>query len=149
MTFTCKYIALFVPDLRAAEAFYREVFEMTLLFRESEQEDGGWRTLRPGVNWDDAEARDIAVDMVALRRDELVLALFRGEPGPGTVYELCVGLPLDETGAVLVRLPDDATVIESGLGNVRFVDPFGFRWAVQRDDAAFRSSGEIAERWID
>ena len=148
MPFSLKYLALYAPDLRAAEAFYRRVFAMSLLFRESEQADGSWYTVHPEVDWDDAVAARITVDMVALRRDAFVLALFRGEPAPGTVFELCVGLPLDELGAVAARLPRAATVIESRPDNLRFEDPFGFRWAVQGHDATFRSSGEIAGRWL-
>jgi catechol 2,3-dioxygenase-like lactoylglutathione lyase family enzyme len=35
VTFVCKYVALYVPDLRAAEGFYRSAFGVELLFRES------------------------------------------------------------------------------------------------------------------
>ena len=149
MSFALKYVALYVPDLRAAEDFYRAVFAMTRLFRESARDDGTWCTIRPEVDWDDAESAGITIDMVALRREAFVLALFRGEPQPGTVFELCVALPADEIGAVHARLPRAATVIESQPNNLRFEDPFGFRWAVQQDDAEFRSSGEIAGRWVD
>jgi catechol 2,3-dioxygenase-like lactoylglutathione lyase family enzyme len=148
MGFALKYIALHVPNLRAAEDFYLTVFALSPLFRESAQADGTWRTIRPDVGWDEAAAAGITVDMVALRRDAFVLALFRGEPQPGTVFELCVGVPPDEVGAVRARLPHTATVIESQPDNFRFEDPFGFRWAVQHDDAEFRSSGQIADGWI-
>jgi catechol 2,3-dioxygenase-like lactoylglutathione lyase family enzyme len=149
VTFVCKYIALYVPDLRAAESFYHEAFAMDLLFRESEREDGTWHTVRTNLEWDDIAAGGLAVDMVALRRDSFVLALFRGEPAPGTVFELCVGLPPDEVSAVRARIPQGATLVESGPDHLRFEDPFGFRWVVQPSDATFRSSGEIAGRWID
>jgi catechol 2,3-dioxygenase-like lactoylglutathione lyase family enzyme len=149
VTFVCKYVALHVPDLRAAESFYCEAFAMDPLFRESEREDGTWHTLRANLDWDDVHARGLVVHMVALRRDAFVLALFRGEPAPGTVFELCVGLSPEEVGSVAERLPPTATVIESRPDGLRFEDPFGFRWAVQGDDATFRSSGEIAGRWID
>ena len=148
MAFALKYVALHVPDLRAAEGFYVTVFAMTPLFRESARDDGTWCTIRPEIDWDEADAAGITVDMVALRRDAFVLALFRGEPQPGTVYELCVGLPPDEVGAVRARLPRAAAVIESQPGSFRFEDPFGFRWAVQPGDAEFRSSGQIAGSWI-
>jgi catechol 2,3-dioxygenase-like lactoylglutathione lyase family enzyme len=148
VTFLCKYVALHVPDLRAAESFYRDTFAMDPLFRESERE-GTWHTLRAGIDWDDAQASGLFVGMVALRRDAFVLALFHGHPAPGTVFELCVGLPSEELGSVAKRLPPTATVIESRPDSLRFEDPFGFRWAVQGDDATFRSSGEIAGRWID
>ena len=149
MPFTLKYLALHVSDLRAAENYYAEVFAMTLLFRESEQDAETWLTLRPEVDWDDAESAGITIDMVSLRRDAFVLALFRGTPAPGAVFEFCVGLELEEIGAVRSRLPNPTNVIESRPDNLRFEDPFGFRWTVQRMDAEFRSSGEIAGRWLD
>jgi catechol 2,3-dioxygenase-like lactoylglutathione lyase family enzyme len=147
--FTLKYVALHVSDLRAAEDYYAKVFAMTLLFRESRQDAETWRTLRPEFDWNDAEAVGISIDMVSLRRDAFVLALFRGTPAPGTVFEFCVGLELDEIDAVRSRLPQATNVIERQPDSFRFEDPFGFRWAVQRSDAVFRSSGEIAGRWLD
>jgi hypothetical protein len=102
-----------------------------------------------GGRLDDAEAAGITIDMVSLRRDAFVLALFRGTPVPGTVFELCVGLELDEIGAVRSRLPHPANMTESRPDNLCFEDPFGFRWTVQRTEAVFRSSGEIAGRWLD
>jgi catechol 2,3-dioxygenase-like lactoylglutathione lyase family enzyme len=147
VAFVCKYVALHVPDLCAAEGFYREVLGMELLFRESERDDGTWYALRPELEWEEIRTRRIDVGMLALGRDTFVLALFRGTPSPGTLYELCVGVSPEEVEAVRARLGDDATVVESGPGFVRFEDPFGFRWAVQPRDAAFRSSGEIAGRW--
>ena len=149
MPFTLKYVALHVSDLRAAEKYYAKVFAMTLLFRESKGDAETWHTLRPEVDWDDAEAAGIAIDMVSLRRDAFVLALFRGTPTPDAVFEFCVGLELDEIGAVRSRLPNPTNVIESRPDNLRFKDPFGFRWAIQPPDAEFRSSGEIAGRWLD
>jgi hypothetical protein len=46
------------------------------------------------------------------------------------------------------RLPAGATVIDVKPRSIRFVDAFGFRWAVPAPDLPFRSSGEIAGRWI-
>jgi len=146
--FALRYIALYVPDVHAAEDFFGSVFAMALLFRESEQADGTSSTLRPEIDWGAAETAHTGIDMVALRRDEFVLALFRGAPAPGTVFELCVGLPADEVSAVRERLPQAGLVIESRPDSFGFEDPFGFRWAVQREDAEFRSSGDIAGRWI-
>jgi len=148
MTFVCEYIALCVPDLRAAEGFYRRAFAMDLLFRESEREDGTWQTLRADLDWDDVDARGIDVEMVALRRDAVALALFHGTPAPGTLFEISIGVTPKEADAIRARLGAEATVLESTPEWLRFQDPFGFRWAVQPHDAVFRSSGEIAGRWI-
>lgn len=147
MTFACKYVALHVPDLRAAEDFYREVFDLEPLFRESEDANGVWHTL-PELDWDDACERGIDLGMVALRRDELVLALFRGAPAPGTVYELCLGVAPEELDDIRSRVERTATVLETAASWLRFQDPFGFRWALQPAAASFRSSGEISGRWI-
>jgi catechol 2,3-dioxygenase-like lactoylglutathione lyase family enzyme len=148
VTFVCKYIALHVPDLRAAESFYRDAFGIELLFRESHDEHGTWHTLRAGLGWDDADARGIGVDMVAVGRNGFVLALFRGAPARGTLYEVSLGVEPAELEALQARTAELATVVESRPELLRFDDPFGFRWVVQRADTSFRSSGEIAGRWV-
>ena len=147
MGFACRYVALFVPELEAAEVFYRDVFAMELLFREHEGA-GGWSTLRPELDWADARERGVGIDMVALGRDDFVLALFLGDPAPGTVYEVCVEVPAEDVQHVRDRLPAEATVTEAEPRSIRFVDAFGFQWAVRAPDLRFRSSGEVAGRWI-
>lgn len=147
MSLVCKYLALHVPDLRAAEDFYCRTLGLDVLFREAER-DGEWWTLRAGTGWEAADAAGVEVGMVALRRGDLVLALFRGTPAPGTVYEISVGVPRAEMEQLLGRRPRAAHVHESRAGFVRFDDPFGFRWVLQDSDADFRSSGEIAGRWL-
>ena len=145
----CKHIALFVPDLRAAEAFYGRVLGMDLLFRESDVDgEESWYALPPGKGWEDAERAGIELAMVALKRDEFVLALFRGAPKPGTVSEICFGLAADEIETVRASLQEEAITPEHGKHWLRFDDPFGFRWTVQEPHIVFKSSGEIAERWL-
>jgi catechol 2,3-dioxygenase-like lactoylglutathione lyase family enzyme len=148
VTFVCKYVALYVPELRAAEGFYRSAFGVELLFRESEGE-GQWWTLPAACEWDDALAAGVEVHMVALRRDDLVLALFRGTPEPGTVHEMSIALDPAEIDRLRGRPPDGLEILEHDDGFLRFQDPFGFRWVLQRPDAEFRSSGQIAGRWLD
>ncbi|HXG75396.1 MAG TPA: VOC family protein [Gaiellaceae bacterium] len=142
-----KYVALFVPDLRAAEAFYAGVFGMALRFREAEV-DGVWRTLPPEKGWADARAAGIELGLVALERDGFVLALLHGSPFPGTLHEISIGLAPEELATLRERLPASADVFEERPDHVRFRDPFGFRWQAQAPDAPFRSSGEMAGRWL-
>ena len=74
-------------DLRAAENAYRRLFGIdAILFREGRLAAGEWATLPLGKGWEDADAAGIEVGMVALRRDEFVLALFQGtrQPAPCT-----------------------------------------------------------------
>jgi catechol 2,3-dioxygenase-like lactoylglutathione lyase family enzyme len=149
LSFSCRYVALHVAGLEAAETFFRRVFDMDLLFRESMQDDGRWYALRDGIGWAEATQRSIAIGMVALQRDQFVLALFEGGPSAGAVYEICIAVESAEIDVVRARLPDDAVVDEFEPGWLRFLDPFGFRWAVRDRLAPFRSSGEVAGRWLD
>jgi catechol 2,3-dioxygenase-like lactoylglutathione lyase family enzyme len=146
--FVCKYIALYVPDLRAAEEFYGRAFAMDVLFRETER-DGSWWTLPAEQGWDEALAAGVEVRMVALRRDDFVLALFPGAPAPGTVHETSLGLAADDVDGWRARPPDGAIIVEQRDGFVRFDDPFGLRWVLQDSQLEFRGSGEIAGRWLE
>jgi catechol 2,3-dioxygenase-like lactoylglutathione lyase family enzyme len=148
VTFVCKYVALYVPGLRVAEDFYRGVFGVELLFREAER-DGEWWTLPATSGWEHALAARTELDMVALRRDDFVLALFRGAPKPGAVHEVSIALDPAEIERLQEQPPDGLEILERGDGFLRFEDPFGFRWVLQRPDDEFRSSGQIAGRWLD
>lgn len=144
----CRYIALFVPDLRAAESFYRHVFGMELLFREGTI-DGEWGTLPLDKGWEEAEAAGIELEMLALARDDFVLPLFQGTPSPGTVLEICLGSTGDEIEAVRSRLSDGVPILEHGEGFLQFDDPFGHRWTLQPHQIPFLSNGEHSGRWLD
>jgi catechol 2,3-dioxygenase-like lactoylglutathione lyase family enzyme len=148
VAFVGKYLALHVPDLQAAEDFYRRIFGVEVLFRETERE-GKWWTLPAATAWDEVVAAGIEVGMVALRRESFVLALFPGTPQRGTVYEMSIGLGADEIDSLRAHPPDGLHLLEHSNGFMRFEDPFGFRWVLQLPDAEFRSSGEIAGRWLD
>jgi catechol 2,3-dioxygenase-like lactoylglutathione lyase family enzyme len=148
VAFECKYVALHVSDLRSAEDFYRRAFGVELLFREAEV-DGQWWTLPAGSSWGDASAAGVEIHMLALRRDDFVLALFRGAPKPGTVHEVSIGVDPAEIDSLTERPLEGLEILEQGDGFLRFEDPFGFRWVLQRPDAEFRSSGQIAGRWLD
>lgn len=65
-----RHIALVVPDLRAAEGYYQWVFDMELIGREAELDDGLWYTLPFDKGWDDAEAAGVALGMLALRKGD-------------------------------------------------------------------------------
>ena len=147
---TISHLALFVSDLRRAESFYRRLFEMQLIMREAEQADGRWYTLPPDKGWDDAETAGIALDMVALRRDAFVLALFRGKPDPRrTVLEIGVSMPAGDIAAVRGRLPDTVNLVYHEYGDLMFDDPFGYRWHLWLEGEVFRSNGESAGRWLE
>jgi catechol 2,3-dioxygenase-like lactoylglutathione lyase family enzyme len=144
------HIALFVPDLREAETFFRRVFGMRLLMREAEMDDHLWYTLPMGKGWADAAAAGIELGMVALKRGAFVLALFQGEPIPEkTVLEIGVTMTAETIAAVRDRLPNTVTFVKHEYGDLMFRDPFGYRWHVWPAGKAFRSNGESSGRWLE
>jgi catechol 2,3-dioxygenase-like lactoylglutathione lyase family enzyme len=149
MSHDFHHLAMYVNDLRKAEDFYRDVFGMGVLFREVETSDGEWYTLRSGTGWDEAEAAGVEIAMVALQRDGFTLAVFEGEPQPGTVVEIGISVATDEVDEIDRRLPDDATRLHHEHGEVYFADPFGFRWNVTPMGTRFMSNAEIDSRWLD
>jgi catechol 2,3-dioxygenase-like lactoylglutathione lyase family enzyme len=88
-----RHLAIFVPELRSAEAYYREVFNLDVIVREAPppgRRFNEWGQLPLDKGWVDAEAAGIEIGMVGLGRDDFVLALFPGEPSPGQVYAIGV-----------------------------------------------------------
>ena len=114
-----RHVALVVGDLAAAEAHYAALFAMTVLFRQVER-DGAWVTLGPGETSDRG--------MVALRCDELVLALFSGMPGGEQLHALGLFADQTEIEAIASRMPADAYVEAHRPDWLAFVDRFGVRW---------------------
>ena len=51
-----RHIALVVPDLQEAEEYYQSLFQMDLIGRETELDDGLWYTLQAGKGWEEAQA---------------------------------------------------------------------------------------------
>ncbi len=124
MISSLRHIAVFVPDLRAAEHYYQSVFDMELIGREAELSDGLWYTLPFDKGWDEAEAAGIELGMLALRKDEFVLALFRGDAPPGQIYVISLAMPTEEMAKVRARLPQDAQVSEDAPDRLEFRDPY-------------------------
>jgi hypothetical protein len=113
--FVCKYLALYVSDLQAAESFYRRC-------RAPHGRPATRRLRTRALPW---------------------------PPQPGADHEASIGLAADEIDGLRERPPDGLDLLEHADGFMRFEDPFGFRWVLQRPDAEFRSSGQIAGRWLD
>lgn len=147
---TVGHIALFVPDLQAAESFYQHVFAMQLIMRETELDDGLWYTLPPEKGWFDAAAAGIDLGMVALRREAFVLALFQGKPDPrATVLEIGVNMPAEAIVAFRDRLPETVEIVSHEYGDFMFRDPFGYLWHLSPIGTVFQSNGESSGRWLE
>lgn len=146
-----RHVALYVPDLREAEEHYVSLFGMTVLFREAPLDrgeyEGAWATLPPGWEWKDAEAAGVSLGMVALQRDDMILALFAGKPSGGQIHVLSVLIDEARIDEIAGRLPPDAPGSHRH-GYLEFVDRYGIRWQLS-SRSRFRSSGDALGHWID
>jgi catechol 2,3-dioxygenase-like lactoylglutathione lyase family enzyme len=128
-----KHVALHVPDLQHAEAFYRHVFDLDVVTREaltsgSLTDDEPWAQLPPSATWEDAHLAGLEIQMVGLRRGDLLLALFPGDPQPGTVFLIAIVATVEEIASVRAVSRRDTPVEVDEVDALTFLDPFGFRW---------------------
>lgn len=149
MTGTLRHIALYVPDLQQAEAYYQSLFDMELIGREAELEDGLWYTLPFDKDWDDARNAGIELGMLALRKGDIVLALFSGDAPQGQVYAIGLTLPEEEIARIRSRLPANAEVGMDEPGSLGFRDPYRIVWQISVPGRDFRTSGDYAGRWLE
>lgn len=143
------HVAITVPDLESAEAYYQAWFEMETVTREALGMDGDLQLPRD-KGWSDAAGAGIDLYMVALRVGDFVLALFdeaspmiRGMGLP-QYRPLFVGLHIsaDQIARVRERLPDEEWDDESG----GFRDRYGIGWQLSAK-TTFLGSGDRAGRW--
>ena len=144
-----QHIALFVPDLQAAEVYYQSVFDMELIGREAELEDGLWYTLPFNKDWDDAKDAGIELGMLALRKGGFVLALFAGEAPLGQVFAIGLTLTVGEIDGVRSRLPSNTQVGMDGPNSLEFRDPYQIIWQISIQGNKFRTAGDFAGRWLE
>jgi catechol 2,3-dioxygenase-like lactoylglutathione lyase family enzyme len=148
MNCSLRHIALFVPDLLTAEQHYQSIFDMELIGREAELEGGLWYTLPFDKGWDDAEEAGIKLDMLALRKDEFGLALFRGDAPAGQVNVIGLRMPLEEIARVRARLPGNTQVLEDEPDYLEFRDPYQITWQIMLPESKFSTAGIFANRWL-
>ena len=147
-----KHVAVHVPDLQRAEEYYQRVFDLEVVTREALSSGNladtePWAQLPPAVTWEDARLAGIEVQMVGLRRDDLLLALFPGDPRPGTVFLIAIVATAQEIDAVRGRLPNGTAVEVDQADALTFLDPFGFRW--QLCGPGFAGPGDAHGRWLE
>ena len=143
MSGQCRHIAITVPALEEAEAYYRALFDMQVVTREAA--DG---QLPHGKSWQDAHASGIDLYMLALKRAEFVLALF--SEGPSIDNEsgaprrpLFIGLHMSPVEIASVRARCCDGEIWDGH---QFRDRYGIGW--QLGSGEFRGSGDARGLWL-
>jgi catechol 2,3-dioxygenase-like lactoylglutathione lyase family enzyme len=140
----CSHVAITVPALEDAEAYYRTLFDMEVVTREAAE----GRQLPRDKSWKDAHASGIDLYMVALRRGGFVLALFNEGPSidnesgvPRTPVFVGLQMSPDDIAAVRARCNDG----EAWVGD-QFRDRYGIGW--QLGTGEFRGRGDLDGRWL-
>lgn len=157
MTGQFLHIAFTVPDLEAAESYYASLFDMTVITREALAPDGS-RQLPTHLGWADAKERGIELYMLALRRDQVVLALF-DEASPPVRAE---GIPRRPGIVGLTLTAKDIAAVEERLGpeeeweseqdgsrrRCSIGDRYGITWQLDTS-TDFLGAGDGSGRWLD
>lgn len=144
-----RHIAILVPDLRTAEAYYQQLFDMEILGRECLLPDGVWYSLPMEKSWEDAEKAGFTIGMLAMQRGAFTLALFPGDPQPGQLYIVGLNMPVEEINAVRIRLPADTEVWQDEADALTFRDQYKIVWQIYPPGTEFRTSGETQGRWLE
>jgi catechol 2,3-dioxygenase-like lactoylglutathione lyase family enzyme len=147
-----KHVALHVADLQEAEEYYRRVFDLEVVTREALAsgdltDDTPWAQLPHDATWEDARLAGHEIQMVGLRRGDLLLALFPGDPQPGTLFLVAILATAEEIAEVRGRLPNGTAVEADQPEALTFLDPFGFRW--QLCGPGFSGPGDAQGRWLE
>jgi hypothetical protein len=149
MTASLEFIALFVPDLRQAEEYYCSLFEMDVVTRETQQNDGFWYAVPPVKGWSDLEKTEISLNMLALRRDDFVLALFEGTPVSGQIFAIGLSMTVEEIMTIKDRIPAQNVVRYEEGRMLQFRDVYDTFWQIYVTPYEFQSMGETTGRWLD
>jgi len=149
MLSSIRHIALTVPDLQEAEAYYQTLLGMELLGRETQLGDGEWYQLPFDKGWEEAKAAGIELRMLALRKGAIVLALFSGGESRGQVFAIGLTLSQEEITEVRTRLPKDSLLLLDLPTRLHFIDRYGIMWQLELPGVDFRMNGEANGRWLE
>jgi catechol 2,3-dioxygenase-like lactoylglutathione lyase family enzyme len=147
------HVALRVTNLREAEAFYQELYELEVAFREAET-PAGWATLPASATWDDAERAKIQLGLTMLYRGGLRLALEAVNSVAAESQLSHVGIHV--AGRELSRLSPTAARLGCAIVTDRadalvFDDRWGVRWEINTfpyHDPKRLSTGARLDRWL-
>ena len=123
------HAVLKVPDLREAETYYRDLFDMSVLFREGTK-DGTYGKVPDGADWPTATAHGVEPGMSFLRRDGFVLALAADpETAEPTRFDH-VGLEIDlaDLGSIASRAASMGCGVEERETSAFVTDRYGVEW---------------------
>lgn len=147
MLTSISHIALYVPDLEEAERYYQYLFDMELIGREIEKEDGLGYTLPFDKGWQDVKAAGLALHMVALKKGKFVLALFSGSKSLGQVNVIGLSTNVEDIKSIHAKLSADTKIEVNQPDRLEFIDSYQITWQIAVEPT-FRTPGDFANRWI-
>lgn len=124
------HLVLLVDDVPAGESYYRELFELDVLFREAAL-DGEPGTVPEGVSWDAALEQGVTPYMSFLGRDEFYLAVAgaAGHAGTGRLDHVALAVDDEAFDAVTENATElDCDVEENAPHHRVFIDNYDVEW---------------------
>jgi catechol 2,3-dioxygenase-like lactoylglutathione lyase family enzyme len=134
------HVAIAVPDLARAERYYRDLFEMAVLYREGHVE-GRYGRLPDGIDWPTAAAHGVEPGTTYLRRDEFVLSLEAsvedGDSGP--LDRIALRIDLADLASITSRAAEMGCGVDERESGAEIVDRYGLQWVVTAEPFPPRS----------
>ncbi|SEL48029.1 VOC family protein [Haloferax larsenii] len=124
------HLVLLVDDLPDGETYYRELFDMEVLFREGVRGDKPG-TLPPDMDWDEAREAGITPTMAFLGRDDFTLAVAAETASfaDGRVDHIALAVDDDSFEAISERAEAAGLEVERTAPHHRlFTDRYGLEW---------------------
>lgn len=126
------HIAIRVANIRRAETFYHEFFQMDVVLR-ARRTDDGWEKLPADYDWEAGLRQGVYVDMVYLQHPPLSLVLLGA--GRGAIFQEPrldhISLRLSPGSLMTIRaqaLVRSFSTIRDEPHSFMFRDPFGITW---------------------
>ncbi|WP_049904647.1 VOC family protein [Natrialba asiatica] len=126
------HVVLLVSNIPHGEAFYEELFDMEVLFREGIL-DGEVGTIPERIDWEDALSKDVTPTMSFLGRDEFFLSVAEVESEATSRRVDHIAIAVDEVTfeSVTNRAEKLGCPVERNAPHHRtFEDKQGFEWEI-------------------
>lgn len=124
------HLVLLVDDIPEDELFYRELFDMEVLFREGAL-DGTPGTVPEDVEWDEALSKGVTPYMSFLGRDDLFLAVATadGDTTSGRFDHVALEVDKSTFESITDRAEELGCEVEQNASHHRTIhDKFGIEW---------------------
>lgn len=126
------HVAVRVRNVARAEAWYRDMFGMDVVYR-ARRENDRWQHLPADFNWDAAVHTGIEPEIVRLENGPIAIVLINAGMGAvmheNRVAHISVSAPAETLNAIRGRaLFASYAITEDTPRSFAFVDPFGLTW---------------------